>query len=163
MLRIHQVHLKRTYSDPLSIGIFRTLKYDRSGRSSGVAIISFETPSEATRAKKQFSGILAKGQPMSIAYDSGPPRRTASAPTSLLNRIQKPALADRLSKDDSATIAPTTGPIRSRRGGGRKAPKKPKTAEDLDKELDQFMGDGSKDTDAPAPAATVQQADVEMT
>jgi hypothetical protein len=45
---------------------------------------------------------------MSIAYDSGPPRsarRIASAPSSLLNRIQKPALADRLSKDDSATPA----------------------------------------------------------
>ena len=37
------------------------LKYDRSGRSSGVAIIAFETPAEATRAKKQFDGILAKG------------------------------------------------------------------------------------------------------
>jgi hypothetical protein len=37
------------------------LKYDRSGRSSGVAIISFETPAEAARAKKQFEGKLAKG------------------------------------------------------------------------------------------------------
>src|ERR1700735_5514376 len=45
---------------------------------------------------------------MSIAYDSGPPRtarRVASAPSSLLNRIQKPALADRLSQDDSSTTA----------------------------------------------------------
>lgn len=41
---------------------FRTFKYDRSGRSSGVAIITFETPAEATRAKKQFDGILAKGK-----------------------------------------------------------------------------------------------------
>jgi len=149
------------------------IRYDRSGRSSGVAIISFETAAEATRAKKQFSGILAKGQPMSIAYDSGPPRtprRVASAPSSLLNRIQKPALADRLSQDDSSTTAASqrkTGPIRSRRGGARpapRAPKKPKTAEDLDKELDQFMGDGPKETasvTAP-PAATEQEADVEM-
>lgn len=36
-------------------------KYDRSGRSSGTAIIAFETTAEATRAKKQFDGILAKG------------------------------------------------------------------------------------------------------
>lgn len=63
-----------------------------------------------------------------------------------------------------------TGPIRSRRGGGRstpRAPKKPKTAEDLDKELDLFMGDGPKEKDmatsatAP-PAAAEQEADVEM-
>jgi THO complex subunit 4 len=134
---------------------------------------------------------------MSIAYDSGPPRnprRVASAPSSLLHRIQKPALADRLSQDDSSTTTPSryvlwlllcellqiygisslqrkiTGPIRSRRGGGRSAPrvpKKPKTAEDLDKELDLFMGDGPKEKDiatsatAP-PTAADQGADVEM-
>jgi hypothetical protein len=48
---------------------------------------------------------------MSIAYDSGPPRttrRVASAPGSLLNRIQKPALADRLSQDDSSTTTVST-------------------------------------------------------
>ena len=41
-----------------SIG--RRHQYDRSGRSSGVAVVTFETPAEATRAKKQFDGILAK-------------------------------------------------------------------------------------------------------
>jgi THO complex subunit 4 len=106
-------------------------KYDRSGRSSGTAIISFETPAEATRAKKQFDGILAKGeafvpniflthkeiltgslgQPMSIAYEAPPSRpakRSASAPQSLLNRIQKPPLLDRLSRDDTAVKTPAT-------------------------------------------------------
>jgi len=151
------------------------IRYDRSGRSSGVAVITFETPAEATRAKKQFDGILAKGQPMSIAYDSGPPRmprRAASLPGSLLNRIQKPPLADRLSRDDSSIKAAPprgTGPIRTRRGGARhtpRVPKKPKTAEDLDKELDLFMGDGTKEADATpatAPPVTVQpEGDVEM-
>ncbi|KDR80238.1 hypothetical protein GALMADRAFT_242539 [Galerina marginata CBS 339.88] len=37
------------------------LRYDRSGRSTGSAIIVFETAVEATRAKKQFDGYLAKG------------------------------------------------------------------------------------------------------
>ncbi|KAF7980579.1 hypothetical protein HWV62_37757 [Athelia sp. TMB] len=153
------------------------IRYDRSGRSSGVAIISFETPAEATRAKKQFDGILAKGQPMSIAYDQGPSRRqggrAVSAPTSLLNRIEKPPLADRLSKDDTSTRASTSkgpGPIRSKRGGGGarsapRAPKKPKTAEDLDNELDLFMGDGPKDEDALAAAAepvSAVEGDVDM-
>jgi len=174
-LLVSNLHYEITPKDPTaSFGQIGTLvrepliRYDRSGRSSGVAIISFETPAEATRAKKQFSGILAKGQPMTIAYDSGPPRttrRVASAPSSLLNRIQKPALADRLSQDDSSTAAApprSTGPIRSRRGKARptaRAPKKPKTAEDLDKELDLFMGDGSKETSATVAATTV---DVEM-
>ncbi|THV00705.1 RNA-binding domain-containing protein [Dendrothele bispora CBS 962.96] len=148
------------------------IRYDRSGRSSGVAIISYETVEEATKAKKQFHGILAKGQPMEITFDTQAPRpnsrRSVSAPThSLLNRIQKPGLADRLPADDiqvggvlTANIKPThtSGPIRSRpnrnRGGkpntqsgfkasksSKSAPKKPKTAEELDKELDAFMGD----------------------
>jgi THO complex subunit 4 len=41
---------------------FSFLKYDRSGRSSGVAVVSFETPLQATRAKRQFDGKLAKGR-----------------------------------------------------------------------------------------------------
>jgi len=128
-----------------------SLKYDRSGRSSGIAIIAFETSAEATRAKKQFDGILAKGQPMSIAYDTMPPHnpRRAASTSSLINRIQKPPLLDRLSRDDSQVKIPAgprgAGPIRSRpsRSGAtsRPGPKKPKTAEELDKELDAFMGD----------------------
>ena len=46
-------------------------------------------------------------QPMAIAYDSAPPpgrgpRRTATAPASLLNRIEKPPLLDRISKTTEA-------------------------------------------------------------
>ncbi|KAF8893171.1 hypothetical protein CPB84DRAFT_1837326 [Gymnopilus junonius] len=140
------------------------LRYDRSGRSSGTAIIAFETAMEATRAKKQFDGYLAKGQPMSIAYDTfNPPRaprapqRATSAPTttSLLNRIEKPPLVERISADDTSTTkvpsgprAFAGGPVRSRPAraakppkGPPKGPKKAKTAEELDKELDAFMGD----------------------
>jgi len=150
------------------------IRYDRSGRSSGTAIVSFETVAEATRARKQFDGILAKGQPMSIAFEAAPPRqprgRSSSAPTtsSLLNRIQKAPLLDRLSgsKDDSSLRTPRgVGPVRtargaqkSARGGKAAAPKKsktPKTAADLDRELDAFMGDNDTPTQAAPP-------DVEM-
>ena len=49
---------------------------------------------------------------MSIAFDTmapRAPRRSASVPTSasLLNRIQKPPLAERLSQDDSTIKAPS--------------------------------------------------------
>ncbi|KAF5336196.1 hypothetical protein D9611_006187 [Ephemerocybe angulata] len=169
-------------------------QYDGSGRSLGSAIVTFETNAEATRAKNQFDGILAKGQPMSIKIASRPPiapRRIASAPPStlsLLNRIEKPPLLARVARDDTdASRTPTgprgaggrgVGPIRSRgqhqpsaRGGpknkggrGGRESKKPKTAEDLDKEIDAFMGDseptaGSEpSTGAPAHGAQ----DVEM-
>jgi THO complex subunit 4 len=51
------------------------------------------------------------------------------------------------------------GPIRTkpRSAPGRSEPKKPKTAEELDKELDAFMGDGNE----AAPSAAVE-ADVDM-
>ncbi|KAH9478311.1 THO complex subunit 4 [Psilocybe cubensis] len=168
------------------------LRYDRSGRSSGTAIISFETALEATRAKKQFDGYLAKGQPMSIAFDTTPPpraprasRRAVSAPTtkSLLNRIEKPPLAERLAPaDDSAIKTPSaprafTGAVRTKAGRGSasrgpastatgrapKGPKKPKTAEELDKELDAFMGDADPaDTNTAATSTIEPTKDVDM-
>lgn len=50
------------------------------------------------------------GQPMTIAYEMKQPRRAVSAPhSSLINRIQKPPLADRLSSDDSQ-IRDSSGP-----------------------------------------------------
>jgi len=111
---------------------------------------------------------------MSITFDMMPPRaprRAASLPTSesLLNRIQKPPLAERLSQDDSTIKAPsgprafTGGPVRNRplRGSGSgnangstrapKGPKKPKTAAELDQELDAFMGDADAGDAAAAP------------
>jgi len=116
---------------------------------------------------------------MSIAYDTMPPRqprRSASMPTSLLNRIQKPPLLDRLSQDDAHIKTPAgprggVGPIRSRhlRGtpvtrttGPRVGPKKPKTAEELDKELDAFMGDSEIVTPVAEEAPGVPPQDVEM-
>lgn len=132
---------------------------------------------------------------MTITYDAPAPRRAVSAPTSLslLNRIQKPPLASRLGSDDSS-VKTSDGPyvyllhqllsligllfsgaIRSRPRRGPKAPaavaprpgpKKPKTVEDLDKELDAFMGDAEPATATtvpvqPATVATANQ-DVEM-
>ncbi|EPQ52200.1 hypothetical protein GLOTRDRAFT_107741 [Gloeophyllum trabeum ATCC 11539] len=177
-LLVSNLHYEITPKDLIAIfGQIGTLvrepiiKYDRSGRSTGVAIIHFETAEEATRAKNQFDGALAKGQVMSITYDTVPPpgprrERRASAPSSLIDRIQKPALLDRLTQDDSRirmTTAPKSGPgpIRSRgRGAVRAGPRKPKTAEDLDKELDAFMTDGPKETSAPLQ--TGPEEDVEM-
>jgi THO complex subunit 4 len=164
---VSNLHYEITPKDLISIfGQIGTLirepllRYDRSGRSIGEAIVSFETPVEATRAKKQFHGILAKGQPMSVSFYVAPraPRRTASAPSttvrSLLNRVEKPSLVERLTKEEADIVPPSgprslAGPARTRpvRGvvkpAARSPPKRkqPKTAEELDKELDAFMGD----------------------
>ncbi|KAI6148613.1 hypothetical protein BKA82DRAFT_4139687 [Pisolithus tinctorius] len=153
------------------------IRYDRSGRSSGVAIVTFETAEEAERAKKQFEGKIAKGQPMEIAFDTTPPKRTRSAsmpgvPTSsLLNRIERPSLAERLDNGNEAIRkTDTAGPLRRRsarppRGapgsrGGRTSRPRPKTAEELDRELDVFMGEDAQEGTDAEPVASAQ--DVEM-
>ncbi|KZT03810.1 RNA-binding domain-containing protein [Laetiporus sulphureus 93-53] len=182
-LMISNLHYELTAKDLTQIfGQVGTLvrepliRYDRSGRSSGVAIVSFETEAEAAAAKNRFDKKLAKGQPMSIEfYQPQPPRRPTrrgqSAPPSLIHRIEKAPLLDRLSKDEpKRQQAPATGPgpVRTRARGAAKparVPKKAKTAEELDFELDAFMKDDTKPAEAPAAApATVaeEEGDVEM-
>ncbi|KAH6917754.1 hypothetical protein BKA70DRAFT_180 [Coprinopsis sp. MPI-PUGE-AT-0042] len=181
-LKISNLHYEVTPQDLSSIfGQIGTLVrepllwYDGSGRSTGTAVVTFETAAEATRAKNQFDGILAKGQPMEISYQITPrPRRTTSAPStlSLLSRIEKPPLLERLAKDDTATVSNKKTNAKNQRGeGGRigpirakttraskpKHPKKPKTAADLDKELDAFMVDVS-DPAAAAPSTATAGA-----
>ncbi|KAI0298003.1 hypothetical protein BC826DRAFT_1124242 [Russula brevipes] len=150
------------------------IRYDRSGRSSGVAIITFETPAEATRAKKQLNGVLAKGQPISIEFDQGMPRRASAPASSLLNRIQKPPLLDRLGQAQTNAKASLIhnrrlGSIRGRGRGrgagvgaarGRTSTAPPKSAAELDSELDAFMAvDSGSATPSTKPA---ENGDVEM-
>ncbi|KAG9309583.1 hypothetical protein JVU11DRAFT_10564 [Chiua virens] len=187
-LVVSNLHYEITPKDLVSIfGQIGTLvrepaiRYDRSGRSSGVAFITYEKSAEAIRAKKEFEGKLAKGQPMEIAFDTAPPRRVRStsmpgvSTASLLNRIERPSLAERLESGGDAQSPTATGPVRARaprsaRGSvaprskvGRPIRPKAKTAEELDRELDVFMADDGKDAPEPkvAEPVTVPQ-DVEM-
>ncbi|KAG8216924.1 hypothetical protein J3R82DRAFT_7200 [Butyriboletus roseoflavus] len=181
-LVVSNLHYEITPKDLVSIfGQIGTLvrepliRYDRSGRSSGVAIITYEKPAEATRAKKEFEGKLAKGQPMEIAFDTAPPRRPRSASTpgvstaSLLNRIERPSLAERLgSGEDSrrSTTAPraSKGGVAPRSKVGRPTRPKVKTAEELDRELDVFMADDAKDAvvNSKVVESVAAPQDVEM-
>lgn len=181
-LLVSNLHYEVTPKDLTQVfGIMGTLvrepliRYDRSGRSTGVAIISYETAAEAKQALAHYNGKLCKGQPMTIEFDSGPPPRArrASAP-SLINRIQKPNLLDRLGGDDSQaqnSRASTngTGPIRTKARGERKpaprekkAKQQPKSAEELDMELDAFMKDDTAPSAASNGAAVATTEDVEM-
>jgi len=176
-LVVSNLHWEVTVKDLISI--FSTIgtlvrepaiRFDRSGRSTGVAFIAYSSPAEATRAKNQLDGKIAKTQAMSITYDTSTPRippgvqaaARNGAPGSLLNRVSKPPLISRLSSGDipkGPAALSGSGPTRTRptaprgaRGGGARpaAPrpreaKKEKTAEELDKELEAFMGDGGKE------------------
>eukprot|EP00919_Chromeraceae_sp_WS-2016_P043795 GHVR01104546.1.p1 GENE.GHVR01104546.1~~GHVR01104546.1.p1 ORF type:complete len:122 (+),score=17.16 GHVR01104546.1:298-663(+) len=116
---------------------------------------------------------------MEITFDNAPPRRlrTTSMPglstSSLLSRIEKPSLAERLGGGgDHKQSQGGSGPIRTRGASRPKAPApqkpkvprparaQPKTAEELDKELDFFMGD-DKTTAGKESAPEVLVASVE--
>ncbi|KAI0033057.1 hypothetical protein K488DRAFT_48543, partial [Vararia minispora EC-137] len=182
-LLVSNLHYEVTTKDLASVfGQIGTLvrephiRYDKSGRSTGVAIVTLETPAEATRAKNQFHGQLAKGQPMTIDYFREAPRRRNSDPVggspTLLKRIEKAPLLERLSKAEAAVAARGAAPVAAARGAvsrrGKAPPSgpkpkkeraKPKTAQELDSELDAFMG-----SEKPAVPAVAKDAngDVEM-
>jgi len=140
----------------------------------GTAFIAYTSAQEATRAKQQLNGVAAKGEQMNIAYDSRPPPgagRNNSNNSKLIDRIAKPPLSSRLTDSEMKDVDAGPGPIRSRtprgrgrgRGGKRSSPQStpnPKTIEDLDKELEAFMGDGQKSTEVPV---STNAGDVAMT
>ncbi|KEP55784.1 RNA recognition motif protein [Rhizoctonia solani 123E] len=135
-----------------------TIRYDRSGRSTGVATIMFTHAKEAKLAQKQLDGVMAKGEAMVVKFDSPSPSSRAqpagrNATNTLLSRMDKKPLVDRMSEGDASKKNTDDkagpGPARGARGRGKqvggKAPRAkaaPKTAEDLDKELEAFMGEG---------------------
>ncbi|PAV15227.1 RNA-binding domain-containing [Pyrrhoderma noxium] len=195
-LLVSNLHYEVTENDLITIfGQVGTLirepfiKYDKSGRSTGEAVITFEKPVDASKALEQFDGILAKGQEMSIKYDTFVPKRAPRVNVQLRDRIAKPSLISRLSGDvdaaleskedskpsprfDDGGVGPTR--TRARRGKGRRHgerfKKEPKTAADLDKELEAYLEDDNNVsvnvTAAVAPAPTVitstKNEDVEM-
>ncbi|KIO31379.1 hypothetical protein M407DRAFT_241785 [Tulasnella calospora MUT 4182] len=148
------------------------IRYDRSGRSTGFAFVTYENEEDAAVAQKELDGVLAKGEEIHVKLDhyyaprgakdkaNGPATSAKGGRGgSLLNRIEKDSLLNRLSdkssgKDASKAAAPKTdraGPARSERPangrtrsergvGSRQSARrqKPKTAEDLDKELDAY-------------------------
>jgi len=179
-------------------------QYDRSGRSLGVAYVQFSNPKDAKLALDRLNGVVAKGKPMNIAFDSGrkgpgfgrlPP--TGPKAASLINRIASAPLIDRVAKPPIISEAPnpntdtnyigdgqqsggknarsgTRGrPGKSSGGGGRgnkpaRITKIPKTAEELDKELEAYLVNDSANagtagnTNVPT-ATTVTMSDGGLT
>ncbi|KAM0788632.1 hypothetical protein ACM66B_006104 [Microbotryomycetes sp. NB124-2] len=163
------------------------IKFDRSGRSEGVAWVTFTNTEDASQAREAFDGAMAKGQPITVQYDFYLDRaseRGQAAPGSLLARLDQPERTrrteDRASEGRSGRGGrPTRGVERgvgnSDRGsrgrggrgggrGGRPARSAPKTNDNLDKELEAFMSApaGSTAEKATAPAQTAANGDVEM-
>ena len=70
------------------------LRYDRAGRSEGVAFVSYHRLRDANEAIREFDGANAKGQPIRLTL-LPPPRREnpfdrVENPRSLFDRIEAP-------------------------------------------------------------------------
>ncbi|KAG9027729.1 hypothetical protein FRB95_007426 [Tulasnella sp. JGI-2019a] len=119
-----------------------TIRYDRSGRSTGFAFVNYESQENANLAKRELDGVIAKGEPIRIVIESFIPRNpapkdddasssTRAGHTSLKDRLGRTPLIHRLTDDGNATSAAQEeanthgpGPTRNRRGaasdGGRR-------------------------------------------
>jgi len=123
-----------------------TLHYDSAGRSNGVAAVPFQRTGDGTKAFQQYNNRLIDGKrPMKIEIVVAP------QPQSLASRVAPPPAV--------ATVVEVAAPARNggggarargRRGGargGRKGDRAPKSAADLDAEMEDYTA-----SNAPAAA-----------
>ncbi|GJE85281.1 RRM domain-containing protein [Phanerochaete sordida] len=125
-----------------------TLHYDNKGLSKGVAAVHFSRRGDGTKAFQQYNNRLIDGKrPMKIEIVVDPTRAAPAA--SLAARVAPPPAAAPVES------APRTGgrPRRGRGGGAaaprRKNERQPKTAADLDAEMEDYTSAAA----APAVAA----------
>jgi len=128
------------------------LHYDSNGRSKGVASVIFQKKGDGNKAYQQYNNRLIDGKrPMKIEVVVDP-SRLAPIPT-LASRV---APADNTSPVTNGTqVARSRGGAprgRGKRTGSRKTERPPKTAEDLDAEMEDYTASNA------APAATTAAA-----
>ncbi|KAF9115787.1 hypothetical protein BGX27_006398 [Mortierella sp. AM989] len=159
-----------THAGPVK---FAEVKYDPSGRSTGVATILFKESADAATAIKKLNGITLDGQAMKITYAPlpanqnrgqdrrsgpsgvGPKRdvfsRLGSSEADIASRlgrpnpVSKPAIQGRRQQGGggSGGGAGTGGAGSSKPAPREKKKPQIKTAEELDAEMDTYMGDVS--------------------
>ena len=119
------------------------LKYDKAGRSDGVAFVTYTSIDDAKEAIRKYNGANAAGQPITVSLDTEAPRHRPSAPGAHAPRrgprgFSRGPRFGRGARMDGG---------RGGRSGAERPPRQPRrTQEDLDKELDDFMS-------GPPPAA----------
>ncbi|KAF9478993.1 hypothetical protein BDN70DRAFT_859095 [Pholiota conissans] len=121
------------------------LHYDAAGRSKGVATIVFQKKADGAKAHQQYHNRLIDGKrPMKIEIVVDP-----SQNVSLASRVGPASGAPANGKPQAARTGAPRGRRTGRgRGGARKADRPPKTAADLDAEMEDYTAGN-----APAPAA----------
>lgn len=110
--------------------------YDRSGRSLGSAQVLFGRQTDALKAMKQYNGVHLDGRPMKIYIEGNEGAFNAASSRPMSNRLNQ---RGRGSRPGGAA-----GRGRGGRGGRQSEKAKPKTAEELDAELDSYLTEAKK-------------------
>ncbi|KAK3832745.1 MAG: hypothetical protein JOS17DRAFT_827526 [Linnemannia elongata] len=167
-----------THAGPVK---FAEVKYDLSGRSTGVATITFKEAKDAASAIEKLHGIALDGQPMKIKFAPAPasnnrPQDRRAAPSKdagkrdvfsrlgsseadiaarlgKLNPLPKPAGAtggrgqgaSHQNNNNNNGRNSNNNNSKQQQSSKPREKKKPhvKTAEELDAEMDTYMGDGT--------------------
>ena len=99
------------------------LRYDRAGRSEGIAVVTYEHVADARAAIREFDGANAKGQPIHLKLIPLPRRDNpfdrVETPKSLFDRIEPPSRRTRRrSQSPMEEVEADRGVRRAPRGGG---------------------------------------------
>lgn len=131
------------------------INYGPNGKSRGVAIVTFHKPEDSNKALNTLNGLKIDGKPIKVEVLVDAQHAPTPAPAKTLNdRISKPktekekpkpATADK----DSAAKKGGRGRGGTRGRGGRKGgARKPRTMEELDREMTDYWNTNNPAGDA---------------
>ena len=116
------------------------LRYDRAGRSEGIAFVSYERVDHASKAIREFDGANAKGQPIRLTLIPAPRRDNpfdrAENPRSLFDRIENPRARRR--SESPASSDQGRGNRRGDRRGGDD-PRRSDTTKPAPENIDRYI------------------------
>ncbi|KAK7536043.1 uncharacterized protein J3D65DRAFT_668490 [Phyllosticta citribraziliensis] len=128
------------------------LTYGPNGQSRGVATVIFSQAGAAAQAAAKYNGIKVDNRPMKVEVILGASEVPAPAPAkSLSERVQQPKAAAK-AQPKPATAKPAAAKAGKKRRGRNANRAKPKTAEELDAEMQDYF-DGSNPAAADGDTA----------
>jgi len=149
------------------------LTYGPDGRSRGIATIIFNKDGDAQKACDKYNGVLADKRPMKVEVVIDPSKPKALTLADRVGPANKPApqprkdnkpkpAGDRNNNKGGRGEKGARGGKGGKRGGKAAAPRKNKTAEELDAEMVDYFGtNDAPSTAAPAAAAAAPSATME--